>query len=103
LLVMTDQDANGVELPPGSLYVTGFSPSGICGGTYFYDKPFTKRGATVGSRPVHHHGRHYLGKRLREFENRIRDREMLSTVIAETTHMISVRHGVPEATMEPIR
>ena len=103
LLVMTDQDANGVELPPGSLYVTGFSPSGICGGTYFYDKPFTKRGATVGSRPVHHHGRHYLGKRLREFENRIRDREMLSTVIAETTHMISVRQGVPEATMEPIR
>jgi hypothetical protein len=44
-LVMTDQDANAVELPQGSLYVTGFSPSGICGGTYFYDRPFTERGA----------------------------------------------------------
>jgi hypothetical protein len=42
---MTDQDANAVELPQGSLYVTGFSPSGICGGTYFYDRPFTERGA----------------------------------------------------------
>jgi hypothetical protein len=80
-IVMTDQDANGVELPQGSLYVTGFSPNGICGGTFFYDRPFTRRGATEGSRPVHHHRRHYLGKRLREFENRIRDREMLSTEI----------------------
>jgi len=80
-LVMTDQDANGLELPQGSLYVAGFSPSGICGGTYFYDQPFTRRGATGGSRPVYHHRRHYLGRRLREFENRIRDREVLSTVI----------------------
>jgi hypothetical protein len=76
-LVMTDQDANGVELPQGSLYVTGFSPNGICGGTYFYDRPFARHGATRGARPVHHHGRHCLGKRLREFENRIRDREAL--------------------------
>jgi hypothetical protein len=88
LLVMTDQDANAVELPLGSLYVTGFSPSGICAGTYFYDQPFTRRGATGGPRPVHHHRRHYLGRRLREFENRIRDREMSSTVMAQTTeHM----------------
>lgn len=79
-LVMTDQDANGVELPQGSLYVTGFSPSGICGGTFFYDQPFTRRGATVEPRPVRHHRRHYLGKRLREFENRIRNREALPMV-----------------------
>jgi hypothetical protein len=79
-LVMTDQDANGVELPQGSLYVTGFSPSGICGGTFFYDQPFTRRGATGERRPVRHHRRHYLGKRLREFENRIRNREALPMV-----------------------
>jgi hypothetical protein len=79
-LVMTDQDANGVELPQGSLYVTGFSPSGICGGTFFYDQPFTRRGATGEPRPVRHHRRHYLGKRLREFENRIRNREALPMV-----------------------
>jgi hypothetical protein len=79
-LVMTDQDANGVELPQGSLYVTGFSPSGICGGTFFYDQPFTRRGATGERRPVRHHRRHYLGKRLREFEKRIRNREALPMV-----------------------
>jgi hypothetical protein len=79
-LVMTDQDANGVELPQGSLYVTGFSPSGICGGSFFYDQPFTRHGATGEPRPVRHHRRHYLGKRLREFENRIRNREAVPMV-----------------------
>jgi Ice-binding-like len=77
-LVATDQDANGVELPEGSLYVTGFSPSGICGGTYFYDKPFTRRGASGRLSVGHHHGHRYLGKRLREFEDRIQNREMIT-------------------------
>ena len=82
-LVMTDQDANGTELSTGSLYVTGFSPSGICGGTYFYDQPFTKLAFRVRFRPRHHHRRHHLGKQLREFENRIRNREVLSNPTAQ--------------------
>jgi ice-binding like protein len=74
-VVMTDQDANGAELPAGSLYVTGFSASGVCAGTFFYDRPFTKGAASREVRHVRHHGRHELAKQLREFEDRIRNHE----------------------------
>jgi hypothetical protein len=43
-LVADDQDANGSLLPAGSFYTTGYAVSGVCGGTAFYDKPFSKRG-----------------------------------------------------------
>jgi hypothetical protein len=76
-LAMTDQDANGNELPEGSLYVTGFSPTGVCGGVYFYDKPFVR--GTV-ARNIHHRRNHdqiYLGKQVSAWKKKIENRKEL--------------------------
>jgi hypothetical protein len=76
-VVMRDHDANGNELPVGSLYATGFSPAGVCSGAYFYDKPFAKKGVIAKPRPGKHHHRRYLDKQMREFEERIENHERL--------------------------
>lgn len=65
-VVMTADDANGMQLPAGTLYVTGYSPAGVCNGTYFYDKPFVKRGATAKVSRGRHHRR-----RVTNWETRI--------------------------------
>jgi hypothetical protein len=77
-LVMTDQDANGNELPEGSLYVTGFSPSGICSGAYFYDRPFDRDGVRSVRRRTEHHEQLYLGKQLSAWKKKIESRQYLS-------------------------
>ena len=77
-LVMTDQDANGNELPEGSLYVTGFSPNGICSGAYFYDRPFDRDGVRSVRRRTVHHEQVYLGKQLSAWKEKIESRQYLS-------------------------
>jgi hypothetical protein len=76
-LVMTDQDANGNQLPEGSLYVTGFSPSGICGGIYFYDRPFDRDRVRGNVPRTRHHDPVYLGKPLSTWKKRIENRQRL--------------------------
>jgi hypothetical protein len=74
-VVMTDQDANGNVLPVGSLYATGFSAAGVCDGTLIYDKPFAQKGVRAKPRPGKNHHRRQLTKQMREFEQRIENRE----------------------------
>jgi len=70
-VVMSDQDANGDELPAGTLYATGFSAAGVCDGTLIYDKPFAQKGVRAKPRPGKHHRRRYLTEQMREFEERV--------------------------------
>jgi hypothetical protein len=70
-VVMSDQDANGDELPAGTLYATGFSAAGVCDGTLIYDKPFAQKGVRAKPRPGKHHRRRYRTEQMREFEERV--------------------------------
>ena len=72
---MTDQDADGNVLPVGSLYATGFAAAGVCDGTLIYDKPFAQKGVRGTARPGNNHHRPHLTKQMREFEERIENRE----------------------------
>jgi Ice-binding-like len=74
-VIMTDQDANGNVLPMGSLYATGFSPAGVCSGTLIYDKPFAQKGVKAQPRPGKNHHRRHLTKQIREFEERVENRQ----------------------------
>jgi hypothetical protein len=76
-LVMTDQDANGNELPEGSLYVTGFSPNGICSGVSFYDRPFDRDGVRGDRRRAGHHEQVYRGKQWSAWKEKIENRQNL--------------------------
>ena len=76
-IIAGDQDANGNVLPAGNLYVTGYGVSGVCAGTYFYDRPFAKKGAKatpIRRTPPHHR----LNDRFeREFDEKSQNREQV--------------------------
>jgi hypothetical protein len=74
-IIAGDQDAYGNVLPAGNLYVTGYGVSGVCAGTYFYDRPFAKKGTKaipIRRTPPHHR----LNDRFeREFDEKSQNRE----------------------------
>jgi hypothetical protein len=77
-IIAGDQDANGNVLPAGNLYVTGYGVSGVCAGTYFYDRPFATKGVKatpIRRTPPHHR----LNDRFeREFDEKNPNREQVA-------------------------
>jgi hypothetical protein len=73
----TDTNANGVQLAPGALFFTGYTISGVCNGTYYFDAPLHKNGTKVTPIRRHHPEHRPWHHRLRELIDAAQERNDL--------------------------